>query len=55
MIAKRIEAAAAADFAITFYNPRSRKRQDHIRVAQQILLRHRDPQTPVAVVQRAPG
>jgi precorrin-3B C17-methyltransferase len=53
VIAKRIEAAAVADFAITFYNPRSKKRQNHIIKAQQILLKHRDPQTPVAVVNAA--
>ncbi|WP_413283513.1 precorrin-3B C(17)-methyltransferase [Vibrio sp. MA40-2] len=53
VITKRIEAAAYADFAITFYNPRSKKRQNHIIEAQQILLQHRDPQTPVAVVNAA--
>lgn len=53
VITKRIEAAAIADFAITFYNPRSKKRQHHIIEAQQILLKHRDPQTPVAVVNAA--
>ncbi|MCG7586513.1 precorrin-3B C(17)-methyltransferase [Photobacterium sp. OFAV2-7] len=53
VITKRIEAAAAADFAITFYNPRSKKRQNHIIEAQEILLKHRTPQTPVAVVNAA--
>lgn len=53
IITKRIEAAASADFAITFYNPRSKKRQNHILEAQQILLKHRNPQTPVAVVNAA--
>ena len=53
VITRRIEAAAIADFAITFYNPRSRKRQNHIIEAQQILLKHRDANTPVAVVNAA--
>lgn len=53
VITRRIEAAALADFAITFYNPRSKKRQNHIVEAQQILLRHRPANTPVAVVNAA--
>lgn len=53
VIEKRIHAAADADFAITFYNPRSRKRQSHIENAQAILLQYRDPNTPVAVVNAA--
>ncbi|MDB1125233.1 precorrin-3B C(17)-methyltransferase [Vibrio algarum] len=53
VITKRIEAAAMADFAVTFYNPRSKKRQNHILEAQQILLKYRDPETPVAVVNAA--
>lgn len=53
VITKRIEAAAIADFAVTFYNPRSKKRQNHIIEAQAILLRHRDAKTPVAVVNAA--
>ncbi|GAB2657520.1 precorrin-3B C(17)-methyltransferase [Vibrio panuliri] len=53
VITQRIEAAAIADFAITFYNPRSKKRQHHIVEAQQILLKHRAVNTPVAVVNAA--
>ncbi|MEI6859160.1 MAG: precorrin-3B C(17)-methyltransferase [Shewanella sp.] len=53
VITKRIKAAAIADFAVTFYNPRSKKRQKQILEAQQILLQHRDRQTPVAVVNAA--
>lgn len=53
VITKRIEAAAMADFAITFYNPRSKKRTQHIETAREILLEHRDPNTPVAVVNAA--
>lgn len=53
VIIKRIKAAAEADFAITFYNPRSRKRQNHIVEARDILLQHRSKETPVAVVNAA--
>ncbi|MCD9523010.1 precorrin-3B C(17)-methyltransferase [Photobacterium carnosum] len=53
LIQQRIAAAAEADFAITFYNPRSRRRQQHIRTAQTILLQHRDSNTPVAIVKDA--
>mgnify|MGYP001199848413 CR=1 FL=1 len=53
VIVKRIKAAADADFAITFYNPRSRKRQNHIVEARDILLQHRCKETPVAVVNAA--
>lgn len=53
VIEKRIQAAAMADFAITFYNPRSRKRTEHILKAQAILLEHRDPNTPVAIIDNA--
>ncbi len=53
VIIRRIEAAAMADFAITFYNPRSKKRQNHIVEAQRIILKHRPETTPVAVVNAA--
>ncbi|MFA0440875.1 precorrin-3B C(17)-methyltransferase [Vibrio sp. 10N.222.51.C12] len=53
VIVRRIEAAASADFAITFYNPRSKKRQSHIVEARDILLKYRSPNTPVAVVNAA--
>lgn len=53
LILKRIEAAASADFAITFYNARSKRRQDQIAIARDTLLRHRKPSTPVAIVENA--
>ncbi len=53
VIIRRIEAAAMADFAITFYNPRSKKRTQHIETAREILLAYRSPNTPVAVVNAA--
>lgn len=50
VIARRIEAAASADFAIAFYNPASARRREPLAKAREILLAHRPPATPVAVV-----
>jgi precorrin-3B C17-methyltransferase len=52
-IRARVEAAAAADFVVALYNPRSRKRQRHLEEACAILGQHRTPQTPAAVVRNA--
>jgi len=52
VIRDRLEAAARADFVIVLYNPRSERRQQQILEAQQILLRHKAPQTPVGVITR---
>lgn len=49
-IRERVRAAAQADFAIAFYNPRSRRRDWQLAEAREILLEHRDERTPVAVV-----
>jgi precorrin-2 C20-methyltransferase/precorrin-3B C17-methyltransferase len=54
VIAARLEAVAAADLAIAIYNPASRTRIQQLRDAQEILLRHRSPDTPV-VIGRAVG
>ncbi|MCY0887364.1 MAG: precorrin-3B C(17)-methyltransferase [Alicyclobacillaceae bacterium] len=53
VIAKRIEAAAAADFVIALYNPKSGRRTRQIVETQRILLEHRDPNTPVGIVKSA--
>jgi cobalt-precorrin 5A hydrolase/precorrin-3B C17-methyltransferase len=50
VIRRRIEAAAEGDFAIAFYNPRSRRRTWQLEEARAILLSRRDPDTPVALV-----
>ncbi|MEK4854421.1 precorrin-3B C(17)-methyltransferase [Paenibacillus sp. FSL H7-0756] len=52
-IAARVEAAGAADFVIAFYNPRSGRRTRQIEEARNILLRYRDPATPVGIVKSA--
>ncbi|MEW5887626.1 MAG: precorrin-3B C(17)-methyltransferase [Pseudomonadota bacterium] len=53
VIARRLEAAARADFVIALYNPKSGRRTQQIVEASRILLRHRAPDTPVAVVKSA--
>jgi precorrin-3B C17-methyltransferase len=53
VIARRIEAAAAADFVVGLYNPASGRRTRQIVEAQRILRRHRAGTTPVALVKSA--
>jgi precorrin-3B C17-methyltransferase len=49
-IEARLDAAARADFVIVIYNPKSRRRADHLARAQAIILKHRAPDTPVGIV-----
>ena len=53
LIEKRLDAVASADFVIAVYNPRSKSRPDLLEKARDILLRHKSPETPVAIVRRA--
>ncbi len=53
VIARRIEAAASADFVIGFYNPASGRRTRQIVEAQSIIRRYRSGETPVALVKSA--
>lgn len=46
VIERRLEGAAAGDFVIALYNPSSQKRADHLRRACEILLQHRNADTP---------
>jgi cobalt-precorrin 5A hydrolase/precorrin-3B C17-methyltransferase len=48
-IRARLEAAAAADFVVALYNPRSARRQAHLAEAVDVLLRHRSPEAPVFI------
>ncbi len=50
VIARRLEAAAAADFVVGLYNPASTRRRAPLALARELLLRHREAATPVAVV-----
>ena len=53
VIVRRLEAAAAADFVVALYNPKSNSRTTQIEEARKILLRHRDGATPVGIVRHA--
>ena len=53
MIVKRLELAAQGDFVIVLYNPKSKKRDWQLGAVRDLLLRHRDPETPVGIVSRA--
>ncbi len=52
-IARRLQAAAQADFIIVLYNPKSKGRETQIARARDIILAHRHPQTPVGIVRNA--
>jgi precorrin-3B C17-methyltransferase len=53
VIARRLEAAAAADFVVALYNPASSRRRRAVAQAREIMLAHRPGVTPVAVVSDA--
>ena len=48
-IEKRLECAAIGDFCICLYNPGSKKRVDYLLKACEILLKHKDKNTPCAI------
>ena len=52
-IARRLDAVAAADFVVALYNPKSGRRTRQIVEARRLFLRHRRPDTPVAIVKSA--
>lgn len=52
-IARRLDAVAYADFVVALYNPKSGRRARQIVEAQRLFLRHRRPDTPVAIVKSA--
>ena len=52
-IEKRLNAAAEADFVIVLYNPQSLGRKKPLAKAHEILLRYRNPNTPVGIVKQA--
>jgi precorrin-3B C17-methyltransferase len=53
VIERRVAAVAAGDFVVVLYNPKSKKRDWQLGKVVDILLRHRDPDTPVGIVNRA--
>jgi precorrin-3B C17-methyltransferase len=52
-ILKRLELAAQGDFVIVLYNPKSKKRDWQLGAVRDLLLKHKDPKTPVGIVSRA--
>ncbi|HEY3810231.1 MAG TPA: precorrin-3B C(17)-methyltransferase [Acidimicrobiales bacterium] len=50
VIVRRLEAAAAGDFVVSLYNPRSARRAIQLAAALNILGAHRPPSTPAAVL-----
>ncbi|MEU9834748.1 precorrin-2 C(20)-methyltransferase [Streptosporangium sp. NPDC048047] len=54
VVAERLSAAARADLVLAIYNPASRSRTWQLSAARDLLLEHRDPDTPV-VIGRAVG
>ncbi|MFC4586071.1 precorrin-2 C(20)-methyltransferase [Sphaerisporangium corydalis] len=49
VIAARVTAAARADLVLAIYNPASRSRTWQVAAARDLLLEHRDPETPVVI------
>jgi len=49
-ILKRVRMAAKGDFVVVLYNPQSHTRKDPLKLAQEILMAHRRPNTPVGIV-----
>jgi precorrin-2 C20-methyltransferase/precorrin-3B C17-methyltransferase len=54
VVADRVEHAAAADLVLALYNPASRSRTWQLAAVAELILRHRDPATPV-ILGRAVG
>ncbi|ELY59933.1 precorrin-3B C(17)-methyltransferase [Natronolimnohabitans innermongolicus] len=52
-IESRLHSVASENFTITIYNPWSRKRRENFQKACEILLTHREPDTPVGIVHGA--
>jgi precorrin-2 C20-methyltransferase/precorrin-3B C17-methyltransferase len=49
VIARRLEAAAAADLVLAIYNPASKSRTWQVGAMRDLLLEHREPGTPVVI------
>ncbi|MBS5148907.1 MAG: precorrin-3B C(17)-methyltransferase [Veillonella sp.] len=53
VLGKRADLCAQGDMVISLYNPRSKKRVTHLDEVREIVLKYRDPKTPVGIVQKA--
>ena len=49
-IERRLDRAAQADFVLCLYNPRSKRRADHLQKACDIVMRHQSPDTVCGTV-----
>ena len=52
VIERRLQAAAAGDFVVALYNPRSKGRDWQLGRAQELLLAERPPHTPVVLARQ---
>ena len=52
VIEQRLQAAAAGDFVVALYNPRSKGRDWQLGRARELLLEHRPLQTPVLLARQ---
>jgi precorrin-2 C20-methyltransferase/precorrin-3B C17-methyltransferase len=55
VIAARLTAAATADLAIAIYNPASKSRTWQVGATKELLLKHREPSTPVVIGRNVGG
>lgn len=53
VIQRRVRAAAEGDFVVALYNPQSKRRDWQLAATRDLLLAHRLPTTPVAIVKSA--
>ncbi len=53
LITKRADLCAQGDMVISLYNPRSKKRVSHLEEVREIVMKYRDPKTPVGIVRKA--
>lgn len=53
LIEKRLDCAGQGDFVVALYNPKSHGRKEHIEKARDILLQHKNKNTPVGIVRNA--
>jgi len=53
LIMKRVDSAGRGDMIIALYNPKSKKRTDHLQNAAEIIGKYRSPETPVGIVRNA--
>lgn len=53
LIWKRVDCAGQGDLIVCLYNPKSKKRTTYVEQAAELLLKYRNPQTPVGIVRNA--